>query len=118
MPLIILPVQSEGIPTSGGFPLGRGNPTSPAAFPDLKKVLSQQLEYYFSKENLGQDKFLSQCLFHNKPMVHQEFFITAGSQMDAANYVPVSVVSNFNQVSPSHCGGVCVCGVTGKPLSL
>ena len=63
MPLIILPVQSEGIPTSGGFPLPRGNTTSPAALPqreDLKKILSQQLEYYFSKENLSQDKFLSE----------------------------------------------------------
>lgn len=61
MPLIILPVQSEGIPTSGGFPMGRGNPASPAVpllGEELRKVLTQQLEYYFSKDNLSSDKYL------------------------------------------------------------
>lgn len=62
MPLIILPVQSEGIPSSGGpFPMGRGNPTSPAVplqGEELRKVLAQQLEYYFSKDNLSSDKYL------------------------------------------------------------
>lgn len=65
-PLIILPVQSEGVPTSGAFPLGRPHPTSPAALPlgddQLKQVLLQQLEYYFSKDNLSSDKYL--CEFY------------------------------------------------------
>ena len=62
MPLIILPVQSEGVPSSGGFPMGRGNPASAPAVPlqgeELRRVLSQQLEYYFSKDNLSSDKYL------------------------------------------------------------
>ena len=63
-PLIILPVQSQGVPTSGAFPLGRTNPTSPAAMPqgeELKHILLQQLEYYFSKDNLSSDKYLCEC---------------------------------------------------------
>jgi len=61
-PLIIVPVQSEGIPSSGsGLPLGRPLPPSPLAPPqgeELRKMLTQQLEYYFSKDNLSSDKFL------------------------------------------------------------
>ena len=63
-PLIILPVQSEGVPTSGAFPLARPHPSSPAALPsgeELKQVLITQLEYYFSKDNLSSDKYL--CKF-------------------------------------------------------
>lgn len=81
--LIILPVQSEGIPSSGTFPMARGGnaPSTPAPpqGEELKQVLLQQLEYYFSKDNLSSDKYLL-------------------SQMDGDNYVPISVISNFNQV--------------------
>lgn len=66
MPLIILPVQSEGIPSSGGgLPLGRTLPTTPPAplqGDELKKLLTQQLEYYFSKDNLSSDKYLCELI--------------------------------------------------------
>lgn len=70
-PLIILPVQSQGVPTSGAFPLGRTNPTSPAAMPqgeELKHILLQQLEYYFSKDNLSSDKYLCECSLRAAPI--------------------------------------------------
>lgn len=65
MPLIILPVQSEGVPSSGSLPLGRVLPSSPPAplqGDELKKLLIQQLEYYFSKDNLSSDKYLCECV--------------------------------------------------------
>lgn len=99
-PLIILPVQSEGVPSSGGLPIGRGNLTSPAPPPqgeELKQVLLQQLEYYFSKDNLSSDKYL--CEFTDTPSGLCLLRVgLAVSQMDGDNYVPVSVISNFNQV--------------------
>ena len=64
--LIILPVQSEGIPSSGTFPMARGGnaPSTPAPpqGEELKQVLLQQLEYYFSKDNLSSDKYLCKCV--------------------------------------------------------
>ena len=64
-PLIILPVQSEGVPSSsGGVLAGAMLPTSPPSNlqgEELKKLLVQQLEYYFSKDNLSSDKYL--CKF-------------------------------------------------------
>lgn len=102
MPLIILPVQSEGIPTSGAFPLARGNPTSPVPLlqgEELRRVLSQQLEYYFSKDNLSSDKYLCEWARMSYGVVASKYlFCFAVSQMDGDNYVPVSVISNFNQV--------------------
>ncbi|KRT82478.1 hypothetical protein AMK59_4511 [Oryctes borbonicus] len=47
--------------------------------PQLKQMLSQQLEYYFSRENLANDTYLL-------------------SQMDNDQYVPIWTVANFNQV--------------------
>ncbi|XP_060535819.1 uncharacterized protein LOC132707861 isoform X2 [Cylas formicarius] len=47
--------------------------------PQLKQMLSQQLEYYFSRENLANDAYLL-------------------SQMDNDQYVPIWTVANFNQV--------------------
>uniref|UniRef100_A0A1B6DNY4 HTH La-type RNA-binding domain-containing protein n=1 Tax=Clastoptera arizonana TaxID=38151 RepID=A0A1B6DNY4_9HEMI len=45
----------------------------------LKQMLSSQLEYYFSRENLANDAYLL-------------------SQMDNDQYVPIWTVANFNQV--------------------
>lgn len=45
----------------------------------LKQMLSTQLEYYFSRENLANDTYLI-------------------SQMDNDQYVPIWTVANFNQV--------------------
>lgn len=55
-------------------------PQTPAlSLPQLKQMLSQQLEYYFSRENLANDTYLL-------------------SQMDNDQYVPIWTVANFNQV--------------------
>ena len=45
----------------------------------LKAALQQQLEYYFSKENLSRDPYLV-------------------SQMDSEQYVPIATIANFEQV--------------------
>ena len=71
-PLIIVPVQSEGIPSSGsGLPLGRPHPASPDDLPqgeELCKMLTQQLEYYFSKDNLSSDKYLCKQMTTKHPV--------------------------------------------------
>lgn len=46
---------------------------------ELKTALRQQLEYYFSRENLGRDNYLL-------------------SQMDSDQYVPINIIANFDQV--------------------
>ncbi|XP_054933276.1 uncharacterized protein Larp4B isoform X1 [Dermacentor andersoni] len=46
---------------------------------DLRRMLMQQLEYYFSRENLANDTYLL-------------------SQMDSDQYVPIGTVANFNQI--------------------
>ncbi|GLV42787.1 La-related protein 4B [Carabus blaptoides fortunei] len=68
-------------------PLGGLSPVPSTAPPDssiipleqLKQMLSSQLEYYFSRENLANDAYLL-------------------SQMDNDQYVPIWTVANFNQV--------------------
>ena len=45
----------------------------------LKQLLTKQLEYYFSRENLAHDAYLI-------------------SQMDPDQYVPIKTIANFNQV--------------------
>ncbi|KAF6201477.1 hypothetical protein GE061_003868 [Apolygus lucorum] len=55
------------------------NTASPIAIDQLKQMLSSQLEYYFSRENLANDTYLL-------------------SQMDNDQYVPIWTVANFNQV--------------------
>ncbi|CAN8005651.1 unnamed protein product [Ixodes hexagonus] len=47
--------------------------------PELRMMLMQQLEYYFSRENLANDTYLL-------------------SQMDSDQYVPIGTVANFNQI--------------------
>ncbi|KAF7272434.1 hypothetical protein GWI33_014780 [Rhynchophorus ferrugineus] len=54
-------------------------PSSSYSLTQLKQMLSQQLEYYFSRENLANDTYLL-------------------SQMDNDQYVPIWTVANFNQV--------------------
>ncbi|XP_072180743.1 LOW QUALITY PROTEIN: uncharacterized protein [Diadema setosum] len=46
---------------------------------DLRKLLQRQLEYYFSRENLANDRYLQ-------------------SQMDSDQYVPIRTIANFNAV--------------------
>ncbi|XP_019853836.1 PREDICTED: la-related protein 4-like [Amphimedon queenslandica] len=53
--------------------------SSPTHETNLLTLLRNQLEYYFSKDNLATDKYLL-------------------SQMDSDHFVPVSVLANFNQV--------------------
>ncbi|XP_072154181.1 uncharacterized protein [Bemisia tabaci] len=57
------------------------SPSSESGLPldQLKQMLSSQLEYYFSRENLANDTYLL-------------------SQMDNDQYVPIWTVANFNQV--------------------
>jgi hypothetical protein len=46
---------------------------------ELRRALQQQLEYYFSRENLSRDTYLI-------------------SQMDSDQYVPIAIVANFDQI--------------------
>ena len=46
---------------------------------NLRAMLQQQLEYYFSHENLSRDTYLA-------------------SQMDSDQYVPISTVASFDQI--------------------
>ncbi|XP_030829967.1 la-related protein 4 isoform X1 [Strongylocentrotus purpuratus] len=46
---------------------------------DLRKLLQRQLEYYFSRENLANDRYLQ-------------------SQMDSDQYVTIRTIANFNAV--------------------
>lgn len=72
---------------------------------ELRQALQQQLEYYFSKENLSRDTYLI-------------------SQMDSEQYVPIATIANFEQVKKltrdlslvvnvlkgeSRCGDPCHC---------
>ncbi|KAK6626982.1 hypothetical protein RUM44_009459 [Polyplax serrata] len=78
----------EGREGAGAGPVGPAVPNPPAAggqdsngipLEQLKQMLSSQLEYYFSRENLANDAYLI-------------------SQMDNDQYVPIWTVANFNQV--------------------
>ena len=65
-PMLMHPLvmQSKGLPSDGGQP--GGDPSSPLPQgEELKRLLLQQVEYYFSKENLGSDKYL--CEFTSDP---------------------------------------------------
>ena len=61
--------QSETTEPSGpGLPMDQ-----------LKQMLTHQLEYYFSRENLAHDSYLM-------------------SQMDSDQFVPIGIIANFNQI--------------------
>lgn len=72
---------AEPPPSSEPTPATVPTPTSAHGIPldQLKQMLSSQLEYYFSRENLASDTYLL-------------------SQMDNDQYVPIWTVANFNQV--------------------
>lgn len=53
-------VQSKGLP-SNGVPVSM-SPPPPIQRDELKNVLMHQLEYYFSKDNLGTDKYLCKSM--------------------------------------------------------
>lgn len=64
---------------AGPAPEPSADPQPPIPLDQLKQMLSSQLEYYFSRENLANDTYLL-------------------SQMDNDQYVPIWTVANFNQV--------------------
>uniref|UniRef100_A0A1B6KF99 HTH La-type RNA-binding domain-containing protein n=1 Tax=Graphocephala atropunctata TaxID=36148 RepID=A0A1B6KF99_9HEMI len=68
-------------PSGGSVPEATAAPPPAPGLPleQLKQMLSSQLEYYFSRENLANDAYLL-------------------SQMDNDQYVPIWTVANFNQV--------------------
>lgn len=68
-------------PLDGISPVPSTAPSESSTIPleQLKQMLSSQLEYYFSRENLANDAYLI-------------------SQMDNDQYVPIWTVANFNQV--------------------
>ncbi|KAL1117218.1 hypothetical protein AAG570_004545 [Ranatra chinensis] len=73
-------VVSEAQPPPPPPPPLHSDPNGPSMPIDqLKQMLSSQLEYYFSRENLANDAYLI-------------------SQMDNDQYVPIWTVANFNQV--------------------
>ena len=55
-------------------------PTGDLSMDELKRSIQSQFEYYFSRENLATDQYLN-------------------SQMDGDQYVPISTVAKFNQVT-------------------
>ncbi|XP_054168059.1 putative uncharacterized protein DDB_G0282133 isoform X3 [Oppia nitens] len=55
------------------------NPMSKKSEEDLRRALQQQLEYYFSRENLSRDTYLI-------------------SQMDSDQYVSIAIVANFELI--------------------
>ena len=69
----------EGSPKneeSGSDDVGTTNSPS---LEELKRLLANQIEYYFSRENLSHDSYLL-------------------SQMDADQFVSIWTVANFNQI--------------------
>ena len=59
-PAMLVPVgniQSKGLPSNGVLGNGGVSPP-PLQRDDLKAALMQQVEYYFSKDNLATDKYL------------------------------------------------------------
>ncbi|CAB0035600.1 unnamed protein product [Trichogramma brassicae] len=73
-PIEMAPLNEMPPPTQMGEHAGSNIPLE-----QLKQMLSSQLEYYFSRENLANDAYLL-------------------SQMDNDQYVPIWTVANFNQV--------------------
>jgi la-related protein 4 len=55
------------------------DPASSIDEPELKKLIMNQLEFYFSRENLLHDKYLV-------------------SQMDSEQYVSISIIASFNMI--------------------
>ncbi|KAI4471722.1 lupus la protein-related [Holotrichia oblita] len=69
------------------------NGAQPAyALPQLKQMLSQQLEYYFSRINVT---FLCSTCDYRENLANDTYLL---SQMDNDQYVPIWTVANFNQV--------------------
>ncbi|XP_034938802.1 la-related protein Larp4B isoform X3 [Chelonus insularis] len=74
-PVEVAPLTDVQVPPTSMADL----PNSGIPLEQLKQMLSSQLEYYFSRENLANDTYLL-------------------SQMDNDQYVPIWTVANFNQV--------------------
>ncbi|XP_029830395.2 nascent polypeptide-associated complex subunit alpha, muscle-specific form isoform X3 [Ixodes scapularis] len=75
--------QQAAMPHPGQTPAGNSSPgaaeQADVPLAELRMMLMQQLEYYFSRENLANDTYLL-------------------SQMDSDQYVPIGTVANFNQI--------------------
>ncbi|CAG7725523.1 unnamed protein product [Allacma fusca] len=71
--------QGHNVNAMALSPSNGPNSNEPLPLDQLKRALQTQLEYYFSPENLANDKFLV-------------------SQMDSDHYVYVSTLANFNMV--------------------
>ena len=54
-------IQSKGLPSNGVLGNGQVSPP-PLQTEELKATLMQQVEYYFSKDNLATDKYLCKCM--------------------------------------------------------
>ena len=95
-PLVVpVMVQSEGIPSNSHTP----QTSPPPLGTDLLAVLRQQLEYYFSKDNLSTDKYLCECILQGHILLHYVLWFFLVSQMDGDHFVPISILSSFNQVN-------------------
>lgn len=82
--LMMLGPQPQGPPNLPMFPsssthFGPPIPAPPVTHEDLKQQLKNQLEYYFSRENLISDRYLK-C------------------QMDSEHFVPIAVVAEFRKI--------------------
>lgn len=82
--LMMLGPQPQGPPNLPFFPsssthFGPPTPAPPVTHEDLKQQLKNQLEYYFSRENLISDRYLK-C------------------QMDEEHFVPIAVVAEFRKI--------------------
>lgn len=82
--LMMLGPQPHGPPNLPMFPssstyFGPPTPAPPVTHEDLKQQLKNQLEYYFSRENLLSDRYLK-C------------------QMDEDMFVPIAVVAEFRKI--------------------
>merc|ERR1719480_76922 len=73
-PAAAQPPQATSPQAETTEPSGPGLPMD-----QLKQMLTHQLEYYFSRENLAHDSYLM-------------------SQMDSDQFVPIGIIANFNQI--------------------
>ena len=62
IPMLPMMVQSEGVASNSQSSPRNTASSPPPTSDDLKRMLRTQIEYYFSKENLSNDKYLCKCV--------------------------------------------------------